>query len=384
MARIRTIKPEFPQSESIGRLSRDARLLFILLWTVVDDEGRARAAPRMLASLLLPFDEDSPNLIAGWLSELEREGHIKFYEAENSHYLYIPNWLKHQKIERPSPSRLPPPPDYNQKVVTEASPNIHRSLTEASVTDLDLDLGPRTKEGTKEEASLLSELASSVGTESEQGLLATARVDGALARPAPPVVASEESKRPSEEERAAQIARLGIRLKRFPDDRAPIAPTPTADLKPEPPSIKAVSNELLTIEQAKRNGAQNGKGLRQDAGQLATLVAPGLPARGSPQQLDGGQAGQPGIPSVGGVFRTNGVDAAVFPKCAASSGDAAVSVAERPAVVTNVTNGKTNGNFYAALNSAEQRAWEAHLGVVRRDEHGGMDYPAQWPPGAQP
>ena len=33
VARIRTIKPEFPQSESVGRLSRDARLLFILVWS---------------------------------------------------------------------------------------------------------------------------------------------------------------------------------------------------------------------------------------------------------------------------------------------------------------------------------------------------------------
>lgn len=34
MARIRSIKPEFPQSESIGKLSRDARPLFVLLWTI--------------------------------------------------------------------------------------------------------------------------------------------------------------------------------------------------------------------------------------------------------------------------------------------------------------------------------------------------------------
>ena len=43
MPRIRTIKPEFPQSETIGRLSRDARLLFLQLFTLVDDAGRARA-----------------------------------------------------------------------------------------------------------------------------------------------------------------------------------------------------------------------------------------------------------------------------------------------------------------------------------------------------
>ena len=57
MGRIRTIKPEFPQSESVGRLSRDARLLFILLWTLVDDSGRTRGGYQLLASLLYPYDK---------------------------------------------------------------------------------------------------------------------------------------------------------------------------------------------------------------------------------------------------------------------------------------------------------------------------------------
>ena len=48
MPRIRTIKPEFPQSETVGRLTREARLLFLQLFTLVDDAGRARAAPGCL------------------------------------------------------------------------------------------------------------------------------------------------------------------------------------------------------------------------------------------------------------------------------------------------------------------------------------------------
>src|SRR6516225_2349366 len=108
MARIRTIKPEFPQSETIGKLSRDARLLFVQLWTLADDEGRTRAAPRMLASLLYPYDDDAPSLIDGWLDELERNSCIRRYEADGSRYLDIPNWLKHQKIDRPTASKLPP------------------------------------------------------------------------------------------------------------------------------------------------------------------------------------------------------------------------------------------------------------------------------------
>jgi hypothetical protein len=137
MARIRTIKPEFPQSEKIGVLSRDARLLFVQLWTVVDDEGRTRAASRMLASLLYPYDDDAPALIGDWMDELEAKGHIRRYVVDGSQYLDIPNWLKHQKIDRPTPSRLPA---YSDELASPREPS--RSI--------DADLGPRTmdQEGT--------------------------------------------------------------------------------------------------------------------------------------------------------------------------------------------------------------------------------------------
>jgi len=107
MARIRTIKPEFPQSESMGRVSRDARLLFVMLWPICDDHGRTRAATRMLASLLFPYDDDAPSLIEGWLDELEDEGCIRRYIVEGSTYLEVCNWLFHQKIDRPSRPLFP-------------------------------------------------------------------------------------------------------------------------------------------------------------------------------------------------------------------------------------------------------------------------------------
>jgi len=108
MARIRTIKPEFPQSESMGRVSREARLCFILVWTICDDSGRARASSRMLASLLYPYDEDAGKRIDGWLAELERENCIVRYEAEGNTYLEVRNWLNHQRIDKPSASKIPP------------------------------------------------------------------------------------------------------------------------------------------------------------------------------------------------------------------------------------------------------------------------------------
>jgi hypothetical protein len=145
VARIRSIKPEFPQSETIGALSRDARLLFIQLWTIVDDEGRARAASRMLASLLYPYDNDAPKLIDRWLDELEANQCLKRYEVEGAKYLEIVKWLKHQKIDHPTKSRLPE--------FAKPRENIAKS-PEPLAPDLGprtLDHGPRTVEGTKEE-----------------------------------------------------------------------------------------------------------------------------------------------------------------------------------------------------------------------------------------
>jgi len=149
MARIRTIKPEFPQSESMGRVSRDARLCFVNLFTIVDDAGRTRGSSRLLASLLYPYDEDAGSLMGGWLDELERETCIARYEAEGNCYLQISNWLKHQKIDKPSTSRLP--------AFVESS-RILANVSEASGTYLvpvpsTEDLVPRSKAVSKPSAS---------------------------------------------------------------------------------------------------------------------------------------------------------------------------------------------------------------------------------------
>lgn len=132
MPRIRTIKPEFPQSESMGRVSRDARLAFIEMWTVADDSGRLRGNSRMLASILFPYDDDAPKLIDGWLDELEREQCILRYEADGQKYIQIVNFNTHQKIEKPSPSKLPS--------FDDDSVNTPRNLPEAS-RKMSLDQG---------------------------------------------------------------------------------------------------------------------------------------------------------------------------------------------------------------------------------------------------
>jgi hypothetical protein len=135
MARIRTIKPEFPQSESMGRVSRESRLCFILLWTIADDSGRLRGNSRMLASLLYPYDDDAKKHVDGWLEQLTGEGCITRYEVDGTSYIQILNWSSHQKIDKPSASKIPP--------FAEASRSLANPL-EASPLDQGRDQG---KEG---------------------------------------------------------------------------------------------------------------------------------------------------------------------------------------------------------------------------------------------
>ena len=89
----------------------------------------------MLASLLYPFDDDAPHLIDDWLDELEHQGHIRRYLVDGSTYLDIPKWLKHQKIDHPGKSRLPP--------FSETFARVSRGLSNGSRI-VATDLGPRT------------------------------------------------------------------------------------------------------------------------------------------------------------------------------------------------------------------------------------------------
>ena len=139
MGRIRTIKPEFPQSESMGKISRDARLLFIQMWTLADDSGRLRGNSRMLASLLYPYDNDVPDLIDKWMSELVSEKCIVCYLGnDGAHYVSICRWKDHQKIDKPTVSKLPDP---NSCTPLEPSREV-ANPRESSSTDLGSRKGP--------------------------------------------------------------------------------------------------------------------------------------------------------------------------------------------------------------------------------------------------
>lgn len=126
MARIRTIKPDAFTSDSLSSVSVLARWTFAGLWTYCDDEGRGRADSRLVKAALFPIDDATTlRQVEKALDELEAISAICRYEADGKPYLHCPNW-DHQKINRPSESRLP-----------ECSRETHGGLSEDSLRCVD-------------------------------------------------------------------------------------------------------------------------------------------------------------------------------------------------------------------------------------------------------
>lgn len=121
MARIRTVKPEFWEDEVIGSLSRDARLLFLACFNLSDDEGILRWNAEYLKASAFIYDPDvDRDQVALLMEQLVGSGLILAYVAGKvrQNLGWIVNFLKHQRINRPQSSKLPPPNIHNDKVRT--------------------------------------------------------------------------------------------------------------------------------------------------------------------------------------------------------------------------------------------------------------------------
>ena len=137
MARIRTIKPELWESEKTGRLSPLARLTFIGLISLADDEGRGRAGIGFLMGRLHPYGVGvTPQLLSESLQEIENVGLAQLYDgADGCSFYALPGFKDNQKIDRPSPSKLPAPVKKVQKApkkTTSKFDESSRALVEPS------------------------------------------------------------------------------------------------------------------------------------------------------------------------------------------------------------------------------------------------------------
>ncbi len=123
MPRSRMIKPEFWDDQKLCSISLPARLIFIGLWTYSDDYGVVKGNAMWLKNKILPYDgslniqgaltepSGSAHGMVEWLAELEKIRCIIPFEYNGENYYYIRNFTKYQKVNRPSKTRNPKPPE---------------------------------------------------------------------------------------------------------------------------------------------------------------------------------------------------------------------------------------------------------------------------------
>lgn len=111
MARIRTIKPSMYSSLTVSAWPIDVRWTFAGLFTYVDDMGRGLDEPRLVKAELYPLDDKyTAKRIDEHLTVITDSGPLCRYSVDGVNYLHITSWKEHQRVNRPTPSRIPPCP----------------------------------------------------------------------------------------------------------------------------------------------------------------------------------------------------------------------------------------------------------------------------------
>ncbi|MEU3077786.1 hypothetical protein [Streptomyces laurentii] len=115
MARIRTIKPEAFESEDLASVDVTAVVTFFGLLTHADDAGRHRDNAAIVAGRLWALRPGhTPTHVAQDLEQLAERGLIcRYTGCDGKTWLHIVTWDRHQKINRPSASRLPRCPQHD-------------------------------------------------------------------------------------------------------------------------------------------------------------------------------------------------------------------------------------------------------------------------------
>lgn len=106
--RIRTIKPEFWSNEDLASLDDFTRLLAIGLLNYADDEGYFNAHPDLIRSSLFPLRDESRRIPVS-ITHLCNAEYIELLDGQKGRtYGRVVNFVSHQVINKPKPSKLKP------------------------------------------------------------------------------------------------------------------------------------------------------------------------------------------------------------------------------------------------------------------------------------
>lgn len=110
MARIRTIKPEFWAHEDLSALPEATHLLAAALLNHADDDGYFNANIGLLKAACSPLRDPSVSIPES-LAMLCSIGYIRIGQTpDGKRYGHVCNFLTHQRINRPTESKIKPLP----------------------------------------------------------------------------------------------------------------------------------------------------------------------------------------------------------------------------------------------------------------------------------
>lgn len=102
------IKPNFWVSQTLTRVSRESRLLFIGLWNFSDDYGILEDSNRRILGDVFPYDTTvTESEIQSWKESLIREQLLVKVAYKGHNYLFIRSWNEHQKVSNPGRETIP-------------------------------------------------------------------------------------------------------------------------------------------------------------------------------------------------------------------------------------------------------------------------------------
>ena len=121
-------------SEQVGYLSVEARLLYIGIITLADDDGRLKGSPHYLRGQIFPYDDVLAIQVEDWRDEVVAQGLLEKYEVEGSTFLQHPKWTEYQKLrkDRKKVSNIPS----GNQVATTGIPDDNQESSEVKVSEV--------------------------------------------------------------------------------------------------------------------------------------------------------------------------------------------------------------------------------------------------------
>ena len=108
--RRRMLNPDFFTDPDIVTLNPYGRLFYQGLWCVADDSGCFELNALLLKMKIFPGDNIPLEDIEGYIDILINKKKLITYQANDKEYAWIKNFHKHQKLDKPSPPKVPLPP----------------------------------------------------------------------------------------------------------------------------------------------------------------------------------------------------------------------------------------------------------------------------------